>query len=170
MRLKTKNGAWIVKELRDVMPAFIFFLIMFHILVITRALTLRAYGITVHMTAIAVIGALIVAKAILIADKFPFLNLYPRKPLIWNAVLKTIVFGLITFLFLYIEEFIHQSRQYGSIASGYEHMETNVIWPTFWAREIWITILLLFYCSAVELARVVGADKVKEMFFGRKKR
>lgn len=162
--------ARIRKELLEVLPAFIFFLIMFYILVITRALTLKAYGITTHSTAIAVIGALIVAKAILIADRLPFLNLYPGKPLAWNAVLKTVVFGIITFLFLFIEELLHQSHQYGSIAAGYGHLKTDVIWPAFWAREIWITILLLFYCSAVELARVIGAEKVIEIFFGKTKR
>ena len=161
-----KIVAYIKKELKEVLPASIFFLIMFHILVVTRALTLKAYGITAHSTAIAVIGALIVAKAILIADKLPFLNLYPRKPLVWNAVLKTVVFGIITFFFLMIEELLHQSHQYGGMTAGYEHLNTDVVWPAFWAREIWITILLLFYCSAVELARVVGPIKVREIFFG----
>lgn len=162
--------ARIRKELLDAVPAFIFFLIMFHILIITRALTLKAYGITADISAAAVIGALIVAKAILIADRVPFLNLYPRRPLVWNAVLKTIVFGMITFLFLFVEELFHQARLHGGMAAGYEHLKKDVIWPAFWAREIWITILLLFYCSAVELVRVIGADKAKEMFFGRKKR
>ena len=164
-----KLFAHIGKGLWEVLPAFVFFLIMFHILVITKALTLKAYGITTHSTAAAVIGALIVAKAILIADRLPFLNLYPGKPLAWNAVLKTVVFGMITFLFLFIEEMLHLSHQYGNISVGYAHLKTDVIWPAFWAREIWITILLLFYCSAVELARVIGTDRVKELFFGKAK-
>jgi len=158
--------AIIRKEFLRVLPAFIFFLIMFHILVITRALTLKESGITAHASLVAFIGAYIVAKAILISDRLPFLNLYPGKPLVWNAVLKTVVFGIITFLFLVIEEMFHQSHQYGSFAEGYRHLNTDVIWPAFWAREIWITILLLFYCSAVELARAIGIERVKEMFFG----
>ena len=162
--------ARIRKELLEVLPAFTFFLIMFSILGVTKALTLKAYGITVHASAVAVIGALIVAKAILIANKLPFLNLYPGKPLIWNVVLKTIVFGAITFLFLFIEELLRQSHRYGGIAEAYRHLRTDVVWPAFWVREIWITVLLLFYCAAVELARVVGFDRVKEIFFGASKR
>ena len=132
----------IKKELLEVLPAFIFFLIMFHVLVVTRALTLKAYGITVHSTTIAVIGALIVAKAILVADKLPFLNLYPGKPLAWNVVLKTVVFGIITFLFLFIEEIIHQSHQYGGLVVGYEHLKTDVVWPAYW-RDLCIRVSLL---------------------------
>ena len=161
-----KIFARIKKGLLEVLPAFIFFLIMFQILVVTRALTLKAYGITVHSTAIAVIGALVVAKATWIADKLPFLNLYPKKPLVWNTVLKTVVFGIITTFFLFIMELLRQSHEYGGIAAGYGHLKTDVVWPAFWAREIWITVLLLFYCVAVELARAIGPIKVKEIFFG----
>ncbi len=156
----------IKKEFLEVLPAFLFFLIMFYVLVVTRALTLKAYGITAHFTAIAVIGAFMVAKAVLIADKLPFLNLYPRTPLVWNAVLKTVVFSIITFFFLLIEELLHQSHKYGGIAVGYGHLKTDVIWPAFWSREIWITILLLFYCVAIEFVRVIGSDKVMQIFFG----
>ena len=156
----------IKKELLEVLPTFIFFLIMFQILVVTRALTLKAYGITAHSTAIAVIGALVVAKAVRIADKLPFLNLYPKKPLVWNAVLKTVVFGIITSFFLFIEELLRQSHEYGGIAAGYRHLKTDVVWPAFWSREIWITVLILFYCAAIELARAIGPIKVKEIFFG----
>jgi len=160
---------WIRKELLGILPAFTFFLIMFGVLAVTRALTLEAYGVTVRASAIAAIGALFVAKAILVSDKWPFLNLYPRKPLIWNVVLKTAVFSVITFLFLFIEELIHESHKYSSMTFGYEHLKAGVIWSVFLAREIWVTILLLFYCSAIEFFRVVGVDKVKKIFFGDKK-
>ena len=159
----------IKKELLDVIPAFIFFLVMFYVLAITRALVLKAYGITVHSATVALIGALIVSKVILITNKLSFLNLYPKKPLIWNVVLKTIVFGTVTLAFLFIEELLRQSRQFGGMAAGYEHLKTNVEWPAFWARDIWLTVLLLFYCAAVELYRVVGEDKVKDIFFGKNK-
>lgn len=159
--------ARIKKELLEVLPAFIFFVIMFHILIVTRALTLKEYGITAHASAAALIGALLVAKAILIADRLPFLNLYPAKPLAWNAILKTAVFGIIIFFFLFIEELLHQSRHYGSVVEAYSHLDTDMIWPAFWAREMWLTVLLLFYCFAVELVRVIGVDKVKEIFFKR---
>ena len=161
-----KIFARIKKELLQVLPTFIFFLVMFQIIVVTRALTLKAYGITTRSTAIAVVGALVVAKAVRIADKLPFLNLYPGKPLVWNAVLKTVVFSIVTSLFLFIEELLRQSHEYGGIATGYGHLKTDVVWPAFWSQEIWITVLILFYCAVIELARVIGPTKVKEIFFG----
>ena len=80
-------------------------------------------------------------------------------------ILPTFVFGIIIFLFLLIEELFHQSLKYGGIAVGYRHLRTDVIWPAFWSREIWLTILLLFYCVAAELVRVIGSEKVIQIFF-----
>lgn len=159
----------IKKEVLHILPAFLFFLVMFRILGVTRDLALKTYGVVPRQTAIAIVGSLIVAKAILIADRIPLLNQYPRRPLIWNVISKTIVFGFIVFLFFLVEETVRSSRIYGGMAAGFAHISADVIWPAFWAREIWLTVLLLFYCIASELVVVLGADRVKEIFFGIRK-
>ena len=153
------------KEFVEILPAFVFFFFMFQILFLTRALMLTEYGITLHGHCVALLGAVIVAKAIFIADKFPFLNFYPRRPLIWNVLAKTVAFGFLTFLFLFIEEFFHQIHKHGSFAAALERLASDVAWPVFWSGEIWITVLLLFYCAAVELARAVGTERTKTIFF-----
>ena len=155
------------KGFLEILPAFIFFFVMFHILSITRALMLKEYGITSYVPAVAFIGALIVSKAIFIADKFPFLNVYPRRPLILNVLLKTVAFGILTFVFLFAEHLFRQAHKHGGFAAAFEHLTTDVSWPVFWSGEIWVSILLLFYCAAVEWVRVVGVDKTKEIFFSR---
>lgn len=154
------------KTLREILPVFVFFYLMINILGTTRAMALKEYGINVESSAAALVGALVVAKAIFLTGRLPFLNLYPKRPLIWNVVLKTLVFSLIVTLFLVIEEMIHIGRRYGSFSAGYGHFGSDVIWPAFWAREIWFTILLFFYCASAELARVVGVDRIKKILFG----
>ena len=158
----------IKKLFLEILPAFIFFLIMFHLLVVTKALTLKQYGISVPSSAVAIIGALIIAKVILIANRLPFLNLYPKKPLIWNVVLKTLVFSAAALGFLVAEELVHLARRYGGFSAALGHVDTDIIWPAFWVRDIWLTVLLFFYCAAVELFRVIGTDRAKEIFFGSK--
>ncbi len=153
------------KELLEILPAFLFFFVMFHVLMVTRALTLEEYGISPRASAVAILGALIVSKAIFLADKFPFLNLYPRRPLFWNVLLKAVVFSFFVFLFLFIEELIHQAYKGGGFAAAYKRLWTDVVWPVFWVGDIWLNILLLFYCTAAELTRVVGGEKVIKVFF-----
>jgi len=40
------------------------------------------------------------------------------------------------------------------------------VWPHFWAIQILLVVLILMYCTRHELARVIGRDKVREIFFG----
>ncbi len=155
------------KDLLEILPAFIFFFFMFQILFFTRALSLKEYGIALHAHAMAFFGALIVSKAIFIADKFPFLNFYPRRPLIWNVLAKTVAFGFLTFLFLFTEHVLRQAHKHGSFAAEFEHLTTDVSWPVFWSGEIWVMVLLLFYCAGVELSRAMGIDKTRAIFFSR---
>ena len=73
-------------EIREAIPPAIFFLISFHIIVLSRALMLREYGVQVSALAGATVGALLVAKVVLVADMLPIINRFPEKPLIYNVL------------------------------------------------------------------------------------
>jgi hypothetical protein len=40
-----------------------------------------------------------------------------------------------------------------------------MVWPHFWAVQLWSVVLLLVYCSFRELVRVLGGERMLEMFF-----
>jgi hypothetical protein len=44
-------------------------------------------------------------------------------------------------------------------------MLAEIVWPHFWAVQILLLVLILFYNTMRELVRVIGRDKVLEMFF-----
>lgn len=163
----------IAKKIKEIffemLPAFIFFLIMFHLLLVTRAMILKHYGIATQSSAIAVVAALIVAKVVLIANRIPFLNLYPKRPLIYNVILKTVVFSFATMVFMLVEELARVSRKGGGFPAAWEHMTGDFVWSLFFLREAWIFVLILLYCAGSELTRIVGREKVREIFFGRGK-
>jgi hypothetical protein len=64
-------------EFHEVLPPTIFFLVAFHIVVLDRILLLRQYGLSLSSVAGATVAALLVAKIVLITDKFPFVNRFP---------------------------------------------------------------------------------------------
>jgi len=41
-----------------------------------------------------------------------------------------------------------------------------LVWPHFWAVEILLFVLILMYCTAHELVRVIGREKALRLFFG----
>ncbi len=47
-----------------------------------------------------------------------------------------------------------------------EHLVAELVWPHFWAIQLWLIVLLFVYCSFREFVRAVGRQKVVAMFFG----
>ena len=150
----------------EMIPPAAFFFVSFQLLALTRALMLRRYGIDVTTFAEATIGALVAAKVVVLADLLPFINRYPQRPLIYNIAWKAGIYFLAAFAVRYLEEFIHYFRLHGTVLDANRHLLAEVAWPHFWAIQIWLTVLLLVYCTMQEVRRVLGHDKVMEMFFG----
>ncbi len=156
------------KEVLELIPTTLFFLITFHIIALSRALMLEQYGIKLSTSGTATVGALVVAKVILVFNKFSFVNLFSKKPLLYSIIWKTFIFSLFTLLFRCVEELIHLVPKYGSLPSASQHLIHEIVWPHFWSSQIVLLVALLLYCSAVELIREIGAIRIKEIFFGRK--
>jgi len=152
----------------EILPAFTFFFIMFNLLFVSKELILKRYGIATRSSTLAVVAALIVAKVVLIANRIPFLNLYPRKPLIYNVVLKTIVFSIATIILMSVEEMLRLARVDGGFPAAWEQMTGDFAWSYFFLRQAWVFMFILLYCAGSELARVIGKDRVWEIFFIKK--
>jgi hypothetical protein len=156
-----------VKHLvREMIPPAVFFFVTFQLLALTRALMLKQYGIEATTFMVATIGSLVAAKVVVLADLLPFINRFPGRPLIYNIVWKTTVYFLAAFVVRYLEEFIHFCRAHGTVLGANRHLLDEVVWPHFWAIQLWLTVSLLMYCTMHELVRVIGKEKVRQIFFG----
>jgi hypothetical protein len=154
------------EELFALLPPTMFFFVALHIVALVRALMTRTSGISPLSTVSIAVAALILGKAVLIADMLPFINRYPNEPLIYNVVWKTTIYLLISALIHYLERLFEFSRRAGGIAAGNDRLLTEIVWPHFWAIQILLFVLILTYCTARELARVIGTDRARRIFFG----
>jgi len=155
-------------ELVAVIPPTVFFFAAFQLIAFTRALMLREYGISVSAFVTASIAALVVAKVVLIVDLLPFVNRFPDKPLIYNVVWKTLIYLVAALLVRYVEHLIPFVREHGDLVVANRRLLDEVVWPHFWAVQIWLVVLFFVYCALRELVRVLGRDRVLNMFFGAK--
>ena len=64
---------------------------------------LKGTGIAVSTPVQVAVGALILGKAVLIADLMPMINRYPYKPLIYNVAWKTTIYMVVASLLHYFE-------------------------------------------------------------------
>ena len=150
----------------EMIPPVIFFFVAFQLLAFTRELMLKRYGIDAAIFLKATIGALVAAKVVVLADLLPFINRFPNRPLIWNITWKTTVYFVAAFVVRYVEELFHFYRHQGTLLGANRQLLEDVVWPHFWTIQIWLTVLLLVYCTGQELFGALGRDKVKELFFG----
>jgi hypothetical protein len=153
-------------EFLAVIPPTIFFFTAFQLIAFTRALMLEQYGIEVTTFVAATIGALVVAKVVLVVDLLPFVNRFPEKPLIYNVVWKTTIYLVAALLVRYIEHLFPFVRETGDLAAANRRLFDEVVWSHFWAVQLWLLALFFVYCALRELTRVLGQDRVRAMFFG----
>jgi hypothetical protein len=159
-------SAKVKEELFAMLPPTIFFFVALHVVAFVRVLMLKGTGLA-PMTSISVaVAALIIGKAVLLADMLPVINRYPDKPLIYNVTWKTMIYLVMAALIHYLERLVDFWRQAGAFVAGNEKLLAEIVWPHFWAIQIILFVLILMYCTTHEIARVIGGDKLRQMFFG----
>jgi len=162
----SKLSAKIKEEVVALIPPTIFFLFTLSLIALIRVLMLRGTGIPASSMVQIAVGALILGKAVVIADLLPFINRYPERPLAYNIAWKTAIYTLVALLIHYVERLIDFWRQAGGFIAGNEKLLAEIVWPHFWAIQIILVILIFGYCTMHELGRTLGRAKVRELFFG----
>lgn len=158
--------AKIKHEFLEMLPPTIFFFVLLHLVAIIRALMIRGTGISLPTTASVTIAALILGKAVLLANMLPFINRFPQKPLIWNVAWKTLVYTLVAGVIHYLERLYDYWKEAPGIAAANHQLLAELNWPRFWAIQILLLVLILNYCVFEELARVIGRAQMKAIFVG----
>ena len=162
----SKLYAKIREEVAALLPPTLFFFVALHLVALVRVLMLKGTGIALGTSASVTLAALILGKAVLIADVLPFINRYPDKPLVYNVAWKTTIYFLIAMLLHYLERLVDFWRAAGGFIEGNHKLLAEIVWPHFWALQILLLVLILMYCTMREFVRVIGGKTVRRMFFG----
>lgn len=159
---------WCKEEFKSVLPAIIYFCIAFNLIHFTEALGLRAYGIHYYSYLSVTFAALLVGKALIIINTFPFINLFPNRPLIYNIVWKFFIYNFFMLLFRILEALLDLYLHSHHFQEAYDVMMTRLASPVFWAVQMLFVIVFLVYIVASEFIRELGVDNVYRMLFGEK--
>ena len=154
------------EEFFKILPPTIFFFVALHLVMFIRVLMLEGTGLAPSSSISIAVAALILGKAVLLADMVPMINRFPNEPLIYNVAWKTLIYWLMATLIHYVERLIDFWRQTGGFVAGNRKLLAEIIWPHFWAIQIILFVLIAMYCMMHELVRVIGREKVMRIFFG----
>ena len=155
-------GATLRREIREILPATIFFLWLFHMVALTKAVSMGDYSFTALRATVATVGALIVAKAILVVEALPISGIFKRQ--LWFHVLwKTLLFNVVVLIFRFIEELIPLVRKHEGLLTATAKLYSETVWAQFWVLQLWLFFSLFLYCVIAEIVRMLGAERIKAM-------
>jgi len=159
-------GARLLHEAREALPPTLFFFVGFNFIVFTTNLLLADYSIAVSSFMLATLGALVVGKAVLVANAMPYVRRYDRAPLIRPILFKTVFYSVIVFLARLLERFFHFSVIERDPPGDFvAYLMTTFSWHRFAAVNLWILVLFLIYVTASEVAHLFGRGELWRLFF-----
>src|SRR5437879_1858668 len=142
----TKLSTTLKKEFFELLPPTIYFFVALHIVTFVRALMLKGTGISPLSSMSIAVAALILGKAVLLADMLPLINRFPNKPLIYNVAWKTLIYLLVATLIHYLERLVDFWRQAGGLVAGNEKLLAEIIWRPFWAIQTFSSVSFFLSC------------------------
>jgi hypothetical protein len=161
-----RTGAFLLHEFLEILPPTIFFIIGFNLIVLTTNLILSDYGGQFASFMIATATALIVAKALLVANAMPMIRHYDRAPLIRPILFKAFFYWAAVFIVRLLEHWIRYRLSGDYVFGGFvPHVQATFSWDRFFAIQLWIFVLFLIYVTATELNRLFGHGELSRIFF-----
>jgi hypothetical protein len=159
--LARRVGAFLLREFLEILPPTIFFIIGFNLIVLTTNLILANYGAQFASFLIATGSALIVAKALLVANAMPMIRHYDRAPLIRPILFKTFFYWVAVLIVRLLEHWIRYRLSGHYVFGGFvPHVIASFSWDRFIAVQLWILVLFLIYVTASELNHLFGEGEL----------
>ena len=153
------------EEFLKMVPPTAFFFIALHIIALVRSLFTNGQGLPPTSSLQIALSALILGKAVLLADMMPAINRFPDKPLAYNVAWKTALYFALASLIHYLERLYDAYKEAGSLAAANAKLLTQIVWPHFWGLQIVILVMVLNYCAIRELGRALGEERIFRLFF-----
>ncbi len=153
------------EEFWALLPPTVFFFFALNLAATIHSLMLRGTGVPVATFLTVSVGALVMGKAVLIADLLPFINRYPNEPLIYNIAWKSTLYTLMSMTVHYVEQLIEAWRKTGSIVAGNKELIDEMVWAHFAAIQLLMMTMIISYCTLRELERALGRKRMIDLFF-----
>src|SRR5262249_11506740 len=131
-------GTRVLHEVREALPPTIFFFVGFNFIVLTTNLLVAEYLVAVSNFMLSTMGALVVGKAVLVANKVSLLRRYDRAPLIRPILFKTAFYWVVVFFARLLERFVHFLFDGNMPGDFPAYLVTIFSWHRFSAISLWI--------------------------------
>jgi hypothetical protein len=165
-----KSGflTFVIKQLREVLPPTLFFVIGFNFIVLTTQLILADYFIHFANFMLVTISALVLGKSVLVANALPFFRRFDTAPIIQPVLYKTVIYWAVVFLVWFLEKLGKYWFTGGTLSGIPEYVAKHFSWNRFVAIQLWIFVLFLIYTIGAELNSLFGNGELIKILFTRR--
>jgi hypothetical protein len=153
-------------EMKLLLPPTLYFICAFNLIVFTTNLLTRSYFLALTHFLTATTLALLVGKAVLVADKFRAIHRFQNAPLIKPILYKTLFYGFVVLLFRFVEKLVHFSVDSNGFRVAFNEAVEAFTWRRFAAIQIWLFTCFLLYVTATEVSKALGPGKLRQLIFG----
>ena len=151
----------VAHEFEDLAVIFLYLAFFFCVIATYSMLLLNKFQISYFTYGAALINALVIAKVILIGEYAHLGKKQEAKPLIYSAVYKAFVFGLLVFAFHIIEEAIKQLVHGHRLVAAFREVRIDDLLSR--SVIIFCTFIPLF--AFREMQRVLGEGPFRALLF-----
>jgi hypothetical protein len=113
-------------------------------------------------------SALVIGKAVLVANHLPFFRRFDTAPIVQPILFKTIIYCLVVLVVRFIERLVKYWLAGGTVEGIPDYVENHFSWNRFIAIQIWVFILFLIYTVAAELNSLFGSGELAKILFTRR--
>jgi len=154
-------GVFLLRELREMLPPTIFFFIGFNLILLTTNLLVADYGAAFGSFMLVTGGALVVGKAVLVANATRSIRRYDRAPLIRPILFKAAFYWAVVFVARLLEHWIRfWLVEHHPLGTFLPYMVATFDWHHFIAIQVWIFVLFLIYETVTELNHLFGEGEL----------
>ena len=150
-----------VHEAKEITYVFLYLAAFFCALATYSMLLLEKFEISYFTYGAALLNALIITKIILIGEAVHFGKKHEAKPLFYSCAYKAFVYGVLVFAFHIVEEVIKRLIHGKAIVVAFREVRIDDLL----ARSVIIFLTFIPFFAFRELGRVMGPDKLRDMFF-----
>ena len=142
----------------------LFFASWFCMMVLLKKLVLSEYEIRVGNLSVALLGALVVAKVVLIMETIPIGSRLRARSGLFHIAMRTLMYALGVFLVLLVEKAFEARHEYGGFGSALANVWHHKDMPHVWATAICVAGALLMFNTFFIIRRHVGKRRLRLMF------
>jgi hypothetical protein len=151
-------------ELKAVALIMLFFAAWLGALTGLKILILEDYQISFGSLSTVLIGALVLAKVVLILEHVSLGEWVRRQPVLMDVILRTLLYAFGTWMVMVLEKAFESRHEPGGFGGALMNIIQHRDMPHVWANTICVTGALLFYNLLSALNHHLGTGGLAHVF------